>query len=124
MEAGTAAFLAAALLCLPLSMNAADARITVSEAGDTIVGVPRIIDGDTLVVSCQEGRDTCQSSSCSLINLSWPTIANADRELDVTIREAASGMLSAKDIGHAKCAVMNGQPPLQAESLISLKFIR
>lgn len=47
----TVAFLAAGLLFLPGGLCSAEARTTLSEAGDTLVGIPRVVDGDTLVVS-------------------------------------------------------------------------
>lgn len=49
-ERVAAAVLAAALLCLPGAVGCAEARVSSSEAGDTLTGIPRIIDGDTLVV--------------------------------------------------------------------------
>lgn len=50
-EARIAALIAAtALLCLPVYVESAEAWVTSSEAGDTLEGVPRVVDGDTLVV--------------------------------------------------------------------------
>jgi len=42
--------LASGLVCLSALPLTSGARITVSETGDVLVGPPKIIDGDTLVV--------------------------------------------------------------------------
>jgi hypothetical protein len=49
--AGVLALLASGLICLSALPFPSEARITISEAGDVLVGAPRVIDGDTLVVS-------------------------------------------------------------------------